>query len=256
MSWLFPSLPTIPGWSRSSSSSSSSTHARPSATQVSPIDDPDPDSNRHISPFKVPSARLPNPGPIPLRQQPMAPPVLIVAPPSPPSPATDMKDPPSELNIAILSSPVPLGNMPPPPSTTLRPTFGIQPGGSGGGGGGDTILPVGKGKKGKVPLEPGHSALDWARLTSSGTNLRGTDSFPLRITLDQLKIHNTRKDAWSAFNGKVYNITRYLRYHPGGEHQMMRAAGRDGTKLFMVTHSWVNVDYMLQECMVGVLVRG
>ena len=34
------------------------------------------------------------------------------------------------------------------------------------------------------------------------------------------------------FNGKVYNLTRYLRYHPGGEDQLMRAAGRDGTKLF------------------------
>lgn len=44
--------------------------------------------------------------------------------------------------------------------------------------------------------------------------------------------HNTKKDAWSAFNGKVYNLTRYMRYHPGGEQQLMLCAGRDGTKLF------------------------
>ncbi len=44
--------------------------------------------------------------------------------------------------------------------------------------------------------------------------------------------HNTKKDAWVAFNGKVYSMTRYMRYHPGGEDQLMRCAGRDGTKLF------------------------
>lgn len=49
-----------------------------------------------------------------------------------------------------------------------------------------------------------------------------------------LKQHNKRDDAWAAFNGKVYNITHYLPYHPGGEKELMRVAGRDGTKLFGV----------------------
>lgn len=47
-----------------------------------------------------------------------------------------------------------------------------------------------------------------------------------------LKQHNKRDDAWSSFNGKVYNITPYLSFHPGGEKELMRVAGRDGTKLF------------------------
>ena len=47
-----------------------------------------------------------------------------------------------------------------------------------------------------------------------------------------LKQHNKKDDAWSAFNGKVYNITSYLPYHPGGEKELLRVAGRDGTKLF------------------------
>ena len=47
-----------------------------------------------------------------------------------------------------------------------------------------------------------------------------------------LKEHNKKDDAWSAFNGKVYNITAYLPFHPGGEKELMRVAGRDGTKLF------------------------
>lgn len=47
-----------------------------------------------------------------------------------------------------------------------------------------------------------------------------------------LKEHRAKDDAWTAINGKVYNITPYLPYHPGGEKELMRVAGRDGTKLF------------------------
>ena len=54
----------------------------------------------------------------------------------------------------------------------------------------------------------------------------------MRIPPSVLKTHNTKEDAWSAFQGKVYNITPYLLFHPGGEKELMRVAGRDGTKLF------------------------
>ncbi|KAI0649034.1 cytochrome b5 [Trametes meyenii] len=108
-------------------------------------------------------------------------------------------------------------------------------------------------KKGKVALAPGHGPLDWANLKKSGQNLRGTDTI-IRVTPSMLKEHRTRDDAWSAFSGKVYNITPYLPYHPGGEKELLRVAGRDGTKLFAATHAWVNIDYMLDECLVGFLV--
>ncbi|KAG7451325.1 cytochrome b5 [Guyanagaster necrorhizus] len=108
-------------------------------------------------------------------------------------------------------------------------------------------------KREKVALAPGHSPLDWAKLKSSGQDLRGVDTL-LRIPPSVLKQHNTRDDAWSVFNGKVYNITPYLAFHPGGEKELMRVAGRDGTKLFGLTHAWVNVDFMLDACMIGFLI--
>ncbi|CAO3646107.1 unnamed protein product [Cunninghamella echinulata] len=107
----------------------------------------------------------------------------------------------------------------------------------------------------KIMLEPGHSPLDWARLKTSGKDLRGVPQLG-RYTLDDLKQHNTQNDAWTAIQGKVYNMTPYINFHPGGVKDLMRIAGRDGTKLFMLTHSWVNAEFMLDACLVGFLVPG
>jgi cytochrome b involved in lipid metabolism len=54
--------------------------------------------------------------------------------------------------------------------------------------------------------------------------------------------------------GKVYNITPYLPYHPGGEPELMKCAGRDGTKLFAEIHPWVNWEGMLGACLIGIAV--
>nr|CAG8601361.1 1824_t:CDS:2 [Entrophospora candida] len=83
----------------------------------------------------------------------------------------------------------------------------------------------------KIILEPGHSPLDWAKLKSSGVDLKGVSEIR-NYTLEELKKHNRRDDAWSAYNGKIYNITPYIKFHPGGEKELMRGAGKDGTKLF------------------------
>ena len=74
------------------------------------------------------------------------------------------------------------------------------------------------------------------------------------MTPSELKRHNQRSDAWTSLQGRVYNITPYLEYHPGGVPELMRAAGRDGTDLFFKTHAWVNVDALLDSAVVGVLV--
>ncbi|KAH8746688.1 hypothetical protein F5882DRAFT_422712 [Hyaloscypha sp. PMI_1271] len=112
----------------------------------------------------------------------------------------------------------------------------------------------------KVLLTPGHSPLDWARLSASPTaNLRGLppDTPYLRVPPSLLKQMTGRKgkDAWTVLGGKVYNITPYVPYHPGGEPELMKAAGRDGTRLFGEVHPWVNWEGMLEGCLVGIAVE-
>lgn len=111
----------------------------------------------------------------------------------------------------------------------------------------------------QVILEPGHSPLDWAALTSNPkNNLRGANLPPnlIRVTPSMLKLHNGRKgrDAWTSYMGKVYNITPFVPFHPGGKGELLRGAGKDSEKLFVEIHPWVNWDGMLSECMVGILV--
>jgi hypothetical protein len=108
----------------------------------------------------------------------------------------------------------------------------------------------------QVVLTPGHSPLDWARLQRSGENLRGVPMGQfLRVNSVMLKQHRRKDAAWTVLGGKVYNITPYLPFHPGGEAELMRAAGRDGTQLFQEYHSWINWDNMLSQCLVGIYVE-
>lgn len=104
----------------------------------------------------------------------------------------------------------------------------------------------------KVALKPGFSLMDWMRLCNSSTDLAGRQGAPLRaITMEEVQQHRTEHDAWSVFFGKVYNITPYLHYHPGGVSILMKVAGKDGTALFNKYHAWVNLDGMLSKCLIG-----
>lgn len=52
------------------------------------------------------------------------------------------------------------------------------------------------------------------------------------FSLDEVKKHNTKKDAWTIIENKVYNISSWIPKHPGGE-IIMKAVGKDATQLFI-----------------------
>ncbi|XP_018562192.1 cytochrome b5 reductase 4 [Anoplophora glabripennis] len=108
----------------------------------------------------------------------------------------------------------------------------------------------------KCSLQPGHSLMDWIRLGSSGRDLTGVGprAGQLSVTKHELSQHNKEYDAWLAIRGKVYNVTAYLPFHPGGIQELMKGAGIDATKLFDQIHPWVNYEQILQKCYVGRLV--
>ncbi|XP_041844761.1 cytochrome b5 reductase 4 [Melanotaenia boesemani] len=113
------------------------------------------------------------------------------------------------------------------------------------------VAPSGQAGRNKVALKPGHSLMDWIRFAKSGKDLTGLRGRLIEVTQEELQKHNTRDDCWTCIRGMVYNVTPYMDYHPGGEEELMKAAGIDGTDLFDQVHRWVNYESMLKECLVG-----
>lgn len=107
----------------------------------------------------------------------------------------------------------------------------------------------------KVALKPGFGLIGWNKLCSESASLSGVGGGKmLRLGMGEVKKHNTRDDAWTVIRGKIYNITPYLDYHPGGPEKLMMVAGKDGSSMFDKYHAWVNVDALMQKTQVGVLV--
>uniref|UniRef100_A0A3P9AVU5 Cytochrome b5 reductase 4 n=1 Tax=Maylandia zebra TaxID=106582 RepID=A0A3P9AVU5_9CICH len=113
------------------------------------------------------------------------------------------------------------------------------------------VSPSGQSGRNKVALKPGHSLMDWIRFAKSGKDLTGLRGRLIEVTEEELQKHNRREDCWTCIRGMVYNVSAYMDYHPGGEEELMKAAGVDGTELFDQVHRWVNYESMLKECLVG-----
>ena len=107
----------------------------------------------------------------------------------------------------------------------------------------------------KVALAPGCSHLDWMRLTASGVDLSGVGGRLRGYTRAEVRQHRTVDDCWLVYRGRIYNVTPYLKFHPGGVKEVMKGAGKDATKLIDKIHAWVNVENMLARCLVGGLIE-
>ncbi|XP_062131396.1 cytochrome b5 reductase 4 [Drosophila sulfurigaster albostrigata] len=105
----------------------------------------------------------------------------------------------------------------------------------------------------KCALKPGYSLMSWVRLCNSGADLTGTGGRIEPVTREELAQHNRVDDAWVAIRGRVFNVTHYMDFHPGGVDELMRGVGRDATKLFEEIHAWVNYPQLLNKCYIGQL---
>lgn len=69
--------------------------------------------------------------------------------------------------------------------------------------------------------------------------------------MEEVKQHKTPEDGWTVIHGVVYNVTPYLRFHPGGAKILHTVLGKDGTKMFLKFHSWVNAVALMEKCIIG-----
>ena len=74
-----------------------------------------------------------------------------------------------------------------------------------------------------------------------------------QITREELSKHNTAEDCWCSYEGEVYDMTTYLKKHPGGQKVLLSVAGKDMTELYKKYHSYLSIQ-IIAKLKVGVLV--
>ena len=93
----------------------------------------------------------------------------------------------------------------------------------------------------KVPLQPGHTLAVWNATSDKlmqdyWAAKGGKPQGP--FTKEDVAKHKTATDAWIVINTRVYDISLYLEYHPGGKDILLGASGKDGTAQIRISISY------------------
>lgn len=71
------------------------------------------------------------------------------------------------------------------------------------------------------------------------------------FTRAEVEKHNTEEDLWVVINNKVYELSKYIKRHPGGKKVMKDAAGKDASeKWFLAGHSH-KAQELMKEFVIG-----
>ncbi|KAA0049155.1 cytochrome b5-like [Benincasa hispida] len=71
------------------------------------------------------------------------------------------------------------------------------------------------------------------------------------FTLKEVAEHNNHKDCWLIISGKVYDVTKFLEDHPGGDDVLLSATGKDATDDFEDVGHSDNAREMMDQYYVG-----
>lgn len=87
--------------------------------------------------------------------------------------------------------------------------------------------------------------------TDKNTDNSSTNTY----TKDQVALKNKATDCWTIINGNVYDITSYVPNHPGGEEEIVKVCGKDGSQLFAkpMEHKEGGADNVLSGFKIGAL---
>ncbi|GMN50326.1 hypothetical protein TIFTF001_019474 [Ficus carica] len=70
-------------------------------------------------------------------------------------------------------------------------------------------------------------------------------------TLAEVSHHNTREKCWLVIDGKVYDVTKFLDDHPGGDDVLLSSTGKDATNDFEDVGHSTSAKAMMDEFYVG-----
>jgi len=74
------------------------------------------------------------------------------------------------------------------------------------------------------------------------------------ITLEDMALHcDVKSGVWISIHGRVYDITKFLEEHPGGEEVLLEQAGKDSTEAFEDVGHSTDARELMRDYLVGVL---
>eukprot|EP00835_Amoeboradix_gromovi_P003114 NODE_194_length_15414_cov_0.324127.p11 type:complete len:125 gc:universal NODE_194_length_15414_cov_0.324127:2528-2154(-) len=70
-------------------------------------------------------------------------------------------------------------------------------------------------------------------------------------TIEQVQSHTKRNDVWMAIHNKIYDVSKFLDAHPGGEEVLMDHAGQEATGSFEDIGHSDEAREMMAEYLIG-----
>ncbi|XP_076449750.1 cytochrome b5-like isoform X2 [Babylonia areolata] len=69
--------------------------------------------------------------------------------------------------------------------------------------------------------------------------------------LEEVKAHNDSKSAWLIIHNQVYDVTKFLDEHPGGEEVLLEQAGADGSEAFEDVGHSTDARDLMKDYLIG-----
>ncbi|KAF8076701.1 cytochrome b5-like heme/steroid binding domain-containing protein [Lyophyllum atratum] len=71
------------------------------------------------------------------------------------------------------------------------------------------------------------------------------------VTIDDLRAHKTKESFYILIHGKVYDVTKFIDEHPGGDEVILAEGGQDATEAFEDVGHSDEARALLPEMLVG-----
>ena len=85
-----------------------------------------------------------------------------------------------------------------------------------------------------APAAPAMSATPTP--TKSAEASKSAEPVAAGYTMEKVKANNSAASCWSAINGNVYDLTKWINSHPGGSGAIRSLCGTDGTSAYNGMH--------------------
>lgn len=107
----------------------------------------------------------------------------------------------------------------------------------------------------ETPVEPTQSPTPSPTQSSAAPSASPTESSSASgYTLAEVATHADATSCWTALNGNVYDLTKWISQHPGGQDAILTLCGKDGTAAFNRQHGGqAKPEQELSEFLLGPL---